>query len=157
MKFHALLIIGFALGVAACAEKEQATPAPEEDMQAAPAPAPEPAEMPAAEPAGMGSEGFIRHMHLHASHLEGLNASLVAGDLEAAKTPAYWLLRHEEVTGFPADWQPHIDAMHDAAREVTEATDIESARAAAQRITQACGGCHAAAGVEIDISNLKLD
>jgi len=155
MQFPALLIIGFALGVAACAEREQPAPAQEEEAQAAPAP--EPAEMPADEPAGMGTEGFIRHMHLHASHLQGLNASLAAGDLEAAKTPAYWLLRHEEVTGFPADWQQHIDHMRSAARAVTEATDIGAARTAAQRITEGCSGCHAAAGVDPDISNLRLD
>jgi len=109
------------------------------------------------ENAVMGSEAFIRHMHLHASHLDGLNAALAAGDLEAAQTPAHWLLRHEEVAGHPADWQPHINSMRDAARAVANAPDIGTARAAAQRITEGCRGCHAAAGVEIDLSSLKLD
>lgn len=105
----------------------------------------------------MGSETFIRHMHLHASHLQGLNAALLAGDLEAAKTPAYWLLRHEEVTGHPDDWQPHIESMRAAARDVTEASEIAAARTAAQRIVQSCRSCHAAAGLEVDLSGLKLD
>lgn len=155
MKIHTLLIVGFALGAAGCVEKEQAAPAQGDDTEMAPESAT--ADLPAPETAGMGSEAFIRHMHLHASHLEGLNVALAAGDLEAAQTPAHWLLRHEGVTGHPAGWQPHIDHMRDAALAVTEASDIATARAAAQRITEGCRDCHAAAGVDVDLSGLKLD
>ncbi len=155
MKIHALLIVGVALGVTGCVEKEKATPAQGDDTEMAAELAA--ADLPAAAKTKMGSETFIRHMHVHASHLDGLNASLAAGDLEAAQTPAYWLLRHEGVTGHPDDLQPHIDNMRDAARAVAEAPDIAAARAAAQRITEGCRGCHAAAGVDIDLSSLKLD
>ena len=155
MKIYALLIVGFALGVMGCAEKEQVAPVQGDDTEMAAESAA--ANLPAAEKAKMGSETFIRHMHLHASHLDGLNAALAAGDLEAAQTPAHWLLRHEGVTGHPDGWQPHIDNMRDAARAVAEAPDIAAARAAAQRITEGCRGCHVAAGVDIDLSSLKLD
>lgn len=155
MKFYALLIVGFALGVTGCVEKEQAVPAQGDDTEMAAKSST--ADLPAVEKTGMGSETFIRHMHIHASHLDGLNAALAAGDLEAAKTPAYWLLRHEGVTGHPDDWQSHINGMRDAARAVADAPDIGAARAAAQRITESCRGCHAAAGVDIDLSILKLD
>ena len=155
VKIHALLIVGLALGVTSCVEKEQAAPAQGDDTEMA-------AELTAGDMSAgaktkMGSETFIKHMHLHASHLTGLNAALAAGDLEAAQTPAHWLLRHEGVTGHPDELQPHIDNMRDAARAVTEAPDIAAARAAAQRITEGCRGCHAAAGVDIDLSSLKLD
>ena len=155
MKIHALLIVGFALGVTGCVEKEQAAPAQGDDTEMAAELAA--ADLPAAAKTKMGSEAFIRHMHVHASHLDSLNAALAAGDLEVAKTPAHWLLRHEGVTGHPDDLQPHIENMRDAARAVAEAPDIAAARAAAQRITEGCRGCHAAAGVDIDLSSLKLD
>lgn len=155
MKIHTLLVIGFALGVTGCVEKEEATPSPGDDTEMAAESAT--ADLPAGAKTIMGSESFIRHMHLHATHLEGLNAALAAGDLEAAKTPAHWLLLHEGVTGHPEDLEPHIDNMRDAARAVAEAPDIATARAAAQRIPQACRACHTAAGIDIDLSSLKLD
>lgn len=155
MEIQALLIVGFALGVTGCVEKEQATPVQGNDIESATELAG--AGLPAAAKTNMGSEAFIRHMHLHASHLAGLNAALAAGDLEAAQTPAHWLLLHEGVTGHPEELQPHIENMRDAARAVAEAPDIAVARAAAQRILEGCGDCHAAAGVDIDLSSLKLD
>lgn len=153
MRIHALLIVGFALCVAGCVEKDPAVPAQGDDTETAANSAA--ADLPSAKKSVMGSEAFIRHMHVHASHLDDLNTALVNGDLESAQTPAHWLLRHEGVTGHPDDWQPHIDNMRDAARAVTEAPDIETARAAAQRLTEGCRGCHAAAGVDIDLSSLR--
>ena len=68
-------------------------------------------------------------------------------DLEGAMTPAYWLSRHQTVGGIPVEWQDHIVSMRKAALEVGAATDLESARAAAERISESCQGCHTAAGV----------
>ena len=155
MKLRELLIVGFALCMTGCVGKEQAVPEQGDDTEMAAKSAA--AGLPAAEKSVMGSDTFIRHMHLHARHLDGLNTALAAGDLEAAQTPAHWLLQHEGVTGHPDDWQPHIERMRDAARAVTEAGDIETARVAAQGIVEGCRGCHVAAGVDIDLSNLKLD
>lgn len=155
MRILPLLTAVFAIAVSGCAEKDQAPPTRGDDTEATARPPT--ADPTATEKAVMGSETFIRHMHLHASHLEGLSTALSAGNLEAAKTPAYWLLRHEEVTGHPDDWQPHIENMREAARAVTEASEIAAARTAARRIVQSCRGCHAAAGLEVDLSGLKLD
>ena len=63
---------------------------------------------------------------------------------------AYWLSRHETVNGIPADRQPYVVGMREAARNVEEATDLMAARAAAEGITQQCQGCHVASGVETD-------
>ncbi len=155
MRIREFLTISLVFAASGCAEKNEAPPA--QDDAAGIAATSAPAMTPATGQAVMGSEAFIRHMHRHAAHLEGLNAALEAADLEAAKTPAYWLLRHEEVTGHPDDWQPHIEGMRDAARAVTEASEISVARAAAQRIVQGCRGCHDAAAVNVDLSGLKLD
>jgi mono/diheme cytochrome c family protein len=37
--------------------------------------------------------------------------------------------------------------MREASLDVEKSTDLESARAAAERITEQCQGCHTAAGV----------
>ena len=156
MKINTFLIIGLAVALTGCSEQEQAAP-PTEGADAEMVSKAVTGDVSAPELTGMGSETFIRHMHLHATHLSGLNDALASGDLEAAKTPAHWLLRHEEVTGLPDAWQPHIDNMRDAASAVAEAADIAAARTAARRIIESCTDCHAAAGASVDLSTLTLE
>jgi hypothetical protein len=153
MKLHTLLIVGLALGVTGCAEKEKVAPTQGEDAQVAAEPAA--ADLAAAEEAKVGTEAFVRHMHLHASQYKRLSDALDAGDLEAAQTPAYWLSRHEAVSGAPDDWQQYIQSMRAAAGAVTDAPDLEAARAAAEGIAESCRGCHIAAWV--DVPNLLPD
>jgi hypothetical protein len=151
MKLHMLWIVGFALCAAGCVEKEQATPEPD-DEPAVTAPPGEPAasETTAAEDEDPPDEEFLRHMHAHADHLDDINFALEDEELERAKIPAYWLSRHEEVGAIPADWQPYLVGMRDAARAVENAPDLTTARAAVERITEQCQGCHAAAGINTD-------
>ena len=160
MKLHTLLLIGFAVGVAGCAEKEQAAPEPESEMEAT-----EPAvtEAPAAEEATADepdttyaqveewrNEALLDHMHAHAEQLDDLNYALDDGNLERAMSSAYWLSRHETVKGLPEELQPIVDRMREAARDVEAAEDLETARAAAQRIGAECQACHSAAEVVIE-------
>ena len=142
MKINALTIAAIAFGLAACGE--QAPPATQE------------AEPPAAEPEAsvepsqaetMVDQEFIDHMHAHAEQLDDLMFALADGDLEGAMTPAYWLSRHKTVTGVPEEWQQYVDGMRESALTVESATDLDTARAAAEQITAHCQGCHAAAGV----------
>lgn len=149
MKLHSLLIVGLSFSVAGCGEKEQVAPA-EQDVTQMTTEA-----LPAAEKADAGTDAFVRHMHAHATQLERLNAALAAQDLDAAQTPAYWLSRHEGVTSPVDEWGPYIGKVRDAAQAVSNATDLESARDAAQDIYEACLGCHVAAGV--DIPGLGMD
>lgn len=148
MKLHVLLIIGFAFSVTGCEKTEKAAP---EDTDAAQttAPAPEPMapESPVAEQESEISEDFLKHMHAHADQIDRINIALADDDLDAAMTPAYWLARHDTVTSLPADWQPYVVGMREAARALESATDLETARAASERITEQCQGCHAAAGI----------
>ncbi len=90
---------------------------------------------------------FIDHMHAHAEQLDNLNFALADDDLEGAMTAAYWLSGHQEVAGIKEEWRPFLTGMREAAQAVEEATDIETARAAAERINDQCQGCHAAAEV----------
>ncbi len=154
MNIRTFLMIGLAACATGCGEQEQTASTESADAAIVSELASSDPSAPAA--TGMGSKIFIRHMHLHATHLAGLNDALSAGDLEAAKTPAHWLLRHEEVTEFPDALQPHIDNMRNAARAVADAVDISAARSAAQGITESCSGCHVTAGVKVDLSSLYL-
>ena len=86
-------------------------------------------------------------------------SSIVAGQLAEARqrlTEEMRRLRRDQdqirvqnnlVGGIPVEWQDHIVSMRKAALEVGAATDLESARAAAERISESCQGCHTAAGV----------
>lgn len=150
MKLYILLTVGIALNAMGCAEKEQAAPEEASEAQvAAPAVEAPAVESPAAEKQGWQTDTFLQHMHVHAEQLDNLNFALADDDLESAKTPAYWLSRHEAVSGVQAEWQPYLQGMREAARTVEEATDLEAARTAAESISEQCQGCHKASGVVI--------
>ena len=148
MKPRSLLILGLALCITGCAEKK--APAPETANEPAPEPKaamPAPAETPAAEEPSGRSKDFIDHMHAHAEQLDNLNFALADDDLEGAMTAAYWLSGHQEVSGLQEEWRPFLEGMREAARAVEEAPDLDTARAASERINENCQGCHEAAGV----------
>ncbi len=158
MKLHVLLLIGITASLVGCAEKEQA--APESEMEAAePAVTEAPAveEAPADEPdttyaqvAEWRNADLLDHMHAHAEQLDDLNFALDDGNLERAMSAAYWMAKHDPVEGLPAELLPIVDRMREAARAVEAAEDLETARAAAQRIGAECQACHAAADVVIE-------
>lgn len=146
MKLHTLLIVGLALIVAACAEKEQAMP---EAVDEAQAPKPAAEASPERREQWLNDE-FLEHMHRHADELDELNLALADGDLDAAKKSANWLSRHDGVSGIPDEWQLYLVNMREAADAVAEAIDLEAARLPAERISENCQGCHAAAGIVTD-------
>ncbi len=157
MKLHVLLVIGFAAVIVGCAEKEQAASGKGTEMQTAEAPvteAPAVDEASAAKPDATfaqietwRTEELLDHMHVHAEQLDDLNYALDDGNLERAMTSAYWLSRHETVSGLPAELQSFVDRMREAARSVEAAEDLFAARVAAKRIGVECQGCHTATGV----------
>lgn len=140
MKVSTLLTVMLALSLAACGKQESTEPEQPADDQAG-APAME-------APAGPRfDQAFIDHMHAHAEQLDELMFALADEDLTGALTPAYWLSRHDAVTGVPDEWQQYIVGMRDAARAVETAADLDAARVAAEQISAQCQGCHSAAGV----------
>lgn len=142
MRLHILLIIGLAISVSGCGNKEQAAPDPV-------------AEAPVAAMENYEYEGILRHMHSHADQIDLLNHALADDDLEAGKLPARWLWRHEQMTGVPDDWQPYLAGMRQAARDVESATDLDTARAAAMRISENCQACHSAVGMDGSVLGLR--
>ncbi len=166
MKLRFLLIIGIAFGIVGCAEKEQAAPEPEAEMEPAQpetAEVVEAAEAPAVEEAPAGepdttyaevedwrSAELLDHMHAHAEHLDDLNFALDDGNLERAMTAAYWLAKHDPVEGLPAELRQYETGMREAAEAVSATENIADARAAAQQIGVACQGCHTATDVVLE-------
>ncbi len=169
MKLHTLILIGFGLAVAGCAEKappaEDDAPAMEQAAEAADAgvdavesaveeaaqamtdEAVEAMEITPEKVKEWADAGFIDHMHMHAEQLDDLNFALADGDLEKAKVPAYWLTAHKTVRGLPDELAPYLDGMREAAKGVSDAEDIETAKIAAQEIGVHCVACHTASGV----------
>jgi hypothetical protein len=137
MIFRVILVVGFILGMAGCAEKEQAA-SEEAPMTAADATAIDPV---------WRNESFVAHMHEHAEKLDDLNFALADGDLETAKTSANWLSTHDTDSDIQSDWLPYLYSMRTEAEAVEAAPDIATAQAAAQRITAQCQQCHAAVGI----------
>ncbi len=143
MNVRMILIAWVALSALGCAREEPPVEQTDDDRgtpQAA-----------ATETQTWKTDAFMRHMHLHASQIDKLNLALAEGDFDGAMTPAYWLSRHDEVDGIPVELQRYIKGMRSAAREVEESTDFDTARAAAERITVHCQGCHSAADVDAGI------
>ena len=138
MSNRAIWIAPIALCMAACGQQE-----PAESEQADVAPPVEESATAAAE----FDASFTRHMHWHAEQLDELMFALADGDLEGAMTPAYWLSRHDTVAGVPDELQVYVANMRDAASAVEAANDLETARAAAEELSDQCQGCHNAAGV----------
>ena len=139
MKLHVILLVGFIVGLAGCAESEQP---PAEPVAEAPAETPE-----ASAPSVWRDAEFIAYMHQNAENLDELNFALADGDLETAKARADWLAKRDTAAGIETDWLPHLYRMRLEAEAVVAAEDIESARDAAMRITGQCQECHAEAGV----------
>ena len=146
MKLHTLLIVGFALSMTGCAEKEQAMPAAVDEVQ----PPPPAAEATPPKIDEWQNDAFLKHMHRHADQLDELNLALADGDLDAAKRSANWLSRHDGVSGIPSEWQLYLVSIREAADAIAEATDLEAARIPAERISDNCQGCHIAAGIVAD-------
>jgi cytochrome c556 len=139
MKLHALWVAAIALGLAACGDRQQAEPQQPETSAAG--------ETGAATIQAQVDQAFIEHMHMHAEQLDELMFALADEDLEASRTPAYWLSRHETVKGIPDEWQQYVVNVRRAALQVEQADDLDSARAAGETLSASCQECHAAAGV----------
>ena len=132
MKSHVYLIIGLTLIMSACERAEQDAP-------------PQAVESPSYE-----YDGILRHMHRHADQIDLLNNALANDDIDASKSPARWLHRHDTMIGVPVDWQPYLADLREAARVVESADDLAAAEAASLRIVEQCRDCHAAAGIVIN-------
>ena len=142
MRFWVILVFSFALGITGCGGEKDQPPADEAQTTA-----PEEPAVSTTEDELWHSESLVEHMHLHAEKLDELNFALADGDLEAARVSARWLSTHDTDAGIKSDWAPFLYRMRLDAEAVAAAPDIETAQAAAERITAQCQECHNAVGV----------
>ena len=145
MNSRVILMVGLVLCVVGCAEKEQVSSEPVDEASKTTPEAVAPA---TAYDSGRNAS-FLAHMHHHAAKLDELNFALADDNLEAAMIPARWLSRHDTVDDLPSEWMPYLYAMRTEAEAVENAADVDTARAAAERINAQCQGCHAVAGVSL--------
>lgn len=154
MRTRTLLVIAATSCLVACGEKapveETRVEAPVEETPVVEETAP--AEEVAVVDESMPDElvfdqAFVDHMHVHAERIDELMFALADGDLEAAAAPAAWLARHPADESIPEEWHQYLDGMREAASAVADATDLETARTAAENISASCQECHAAAGI----------
>jgi hypothetical protein len=146
MRIQMTSMVAIALCLVAC-ERQQP---PAEEPTAA---APDQVSDTVAEAAGRQEQAaavdpaLLEHMHEHADKMDQIMFALDDGDLEGAVKAASWLGGHQSPDGIPAEWQTYLIGMREAATSVELATDIESARTAAEEISTHCQDCHAAAGI----------
>lgn len=82
------------------------------------------------------------HMFEHFSAVSDLQRAIARGHLDEAKRLATWLAEHDE--HLLDGWQPYVDELRTAAREVAAATDLPTAGSVAARLGRACSRCHEA-------------
>jgi mono/diheme cytochrome c family protein len=93
-----------------------------------------------------GQPAVVDHMKEHFNKVEEVQAAIVRGDIEGAKTPASWIAEHQTTEGLPEKSHSQIEAMKTAAKRAAEAKDIRMAANAAATMASTCGTCHRSTG-----------
>jgi len=86
------------------------------------------------------------YMQEHFDRIVGIRDGLIAGNLEAAKANALWLVEHETDPAV-SSWSEYVVDVRQQAAQVVSASDFEPAAAAAAELAKTCGRCHVAHGV----------
>jgi len=82
------------------------------------------------------------HMREHFSAVSEMQRAIARGHLPEAKRLAAWVANHDEA--LLEGWQPFVDDLHAAARDVAAANDLPTAGSVAARLGRACSRCHEA-------------
>jgi mono/diheme cytochrome c family protein len=90
------------------------------------------------------------HMHEHLARITTIKANVIMGNLDGVRAPAAWLADHDAVVGLPANFEPYVDLMRGFAREVLDASDLNSAGKSVSKMARTCGNCHVANHVELE-------
>jgi cytochrome c553 len=122
-----------------------APPAPQPDPASAPAPA--------ASPPPTALHG---HMQKHVIQLEHARQSLIKADLAESRDALRWLATHEPPAALPVGWAPHVLAMQTAAKRGAEASTLADVGDAVGAVAVACGACHEANSVKLDLPDVEL-
>lgn len=91
-----------------------------------------------------------RHMREHFAAASELERAIARGHLDEARDRARWLL--DNVEPLLDGWQPFVDELHAAARDVITAPDLPTAAALAARVGRACSRCHEATNAVVSFA-----
>lgn len=106
--------------------------------------APEPPQTP--EPSAKDAKAeFSLVMREHYEVATESRNALIRGDLDGARTAAAMMAKLE-TPEVPEPWKPHLTAMEDAAKKLSEATDLDIAGQAVGTLAKTCGDCHESVG-----------
>ena len=96
-------------------------------------------------------DGSARSLHMHEQlvRLTDVKASLLIGELGAAREPATWLAEHAPAD-IPPMYESFIDAMQSHAVDVVESQNVEDAAKGMATIATDCASCHSAMRVNLE-------
>jgi cytochrome c553 len=90
------------------------------------------------------------HMRKHFAAVSELQRAIARGHLDDAHELAGWLTGHAEP--LQEGWEPYVDELQAAARDVSTAGDLPTAAALAARLGRACSRCHEARDAIVSFS-----
>jgi len=99
---------------------------------------------------GRSGSTLSQDMESHYEQVGRVQAAVVRGDLDAARTPATWLAEHPEHPDVPQGVKSPMEDMRVHARSVVRAVDLTDAARATAEMAAACGRCHRLAGTGPD-------
>ena len=106
--------------------------------------------LPAQEVRAENETDVATQMHEHLGRITTIKSLIIMGKLDGVREPAIWLADHEAVDGLPAGFERYMDLMRQYAREVNNATDLQSAAIAVSGMAKTCSNCHLVNDVEIE-------
>lgn len=106
--------------------------------------------LPAQEIADEAVSDVATHMHEHLARITEIKSSIIMGNLDGVREPAIWLADHEEVAGLPKNFEPYIGLMRQYAREVNNASELQSAAISVSQMAKTCSNCHLVNEVRIE-------
>lgn len=81
------------------------------------------------------------HMQGHFEAVREAERAVVRGDLMAARDRGRWIAEHAEHPAL-AEWQPYVEAVRAAGRELAAAPDLAAAAPSVAVLAQRCAACH---------------
>jgi cytochrome c553 len=105
-------------------------------------------------PTAGAADDVAAHMHEHLDAVVAIQQAVIAGQLDATRESAHWLVEHPSPAGLGPDAEAYAGAMRAAAGDVQSAADLAAAADATARLGLACGGCHTANNVEIEFDEV---
>ena len=91
-----------------------------------------------------------KRMNDHFQQITEIRDLIIAGDLQAVKTPAGWMARHGGPLQAPPSWKPYRAELRRLGSDLLQTPRLDDAAREAARMAAVCGLCHRAAGAPVE-------